>query len=77
MEMAESGGMQPALLLDFYKRRVEDFDAERSDLLARLDACSVSQAELYRLQHENRKRAEEVRELQKVARLVTQLTYWR
>lgn len=46
----------------------EAADAERRDLLARLDACQVPQAQLYRLQTECRRRGEEVRELQKALR---------
>ena len=42
-------------------------DAERQELLERVEACSgPSTVEVYKLQAVNRKRSEEVRELQKV-----------
>ena len=43
----------------------DEFDRERSGLLDVVDRCSVQQAELHRLEWDNRKRGEEVRELQK------------
>ena len=43
------------------------FDAERADLLRRLEACAgPAPSEVYALRAENRKRADEVRDLQKV-----------
>lgn len=43
------------------------FDVDRQDLLDRVEACaSATPAEVYKLQAENRKRTDEVRELQKV-----------
>ncbi|KAG2498150.1 hypothetical protein HYH03_003908 [Edaphochlamys debaryana] len=54
-----------AELLAYYKSRVEGFEAERAELLARLDQCAVQGSEMHVLEWEARKRAEEVRELQK------------
>jgi coiled-coil domain-containing protein 77 len=45
----------------------EGFEREREELLEGLDKCGVQQQELHRLSWENRKRAEEIRELQKVS----------
>lgn len=45
----------------------DGFEAERTDLLDQLDKCTVQAAELHRLEWENRKRAEEVQELQKAS----------
>eukprot|EP00887_Chlorella_sp_A99_P000203 scaffold13.g203.t1 len=60
------------VLLDHYKQRAgkqqattNAVEAERRNLLVRLEQCQVPQAELYRLATENRLRMEEVRELQK------------
>ncbi|GLC41905.1 hypothetical protein PLESTB_001046000 [Pleodorina starrii] len=52
-------------LVVYYKSRIEGFEAERAELLSRLDQCAVQGAELHVLEWEARKRAEEVRELQK------------
>lgn len=50
------------------RSRAAAFDAERADLLARLEACAgPAPSEVYALQAENRKRAKEVRELQKAS----------
>ncbi|GIL62982.1 hypothetical protein Vafri_17149 [Volvox africanus] len=54
-----------AELMAYYKARLEGFEAERAELLSRLDQCGVQGAELHMLEWEARKRAEEVRELQK------------
>lgn len=43
-----------------------DFEAERDDLLQRLDACSTQQATLLDLDREHAQRSDEVVELQKV-----------
>ena len=45
----------------------EAVDAERRDVLERLEQCEVPQAQLYRLNTECRMRMEEVRELQKAS----------
>lgn len=58
--------MEGPQVLEYYQARVAAFDSERADLLARLDACTTGQKELYRLRLDNRSRTEEVRELQKV-----------
>eukprot|EP00798_Chlamydomonas_sp_ICE-L_P012306 gene12306-15468_t len=52
-------------LINYYKRRIDEFELERSSLLQSVEKCSVQAAELHRLDWENRKRADEVRELQK------------
>lgn len=44
----------------------EDFERERATLLDSIEKCSVQAAELHRLDWENRRRADEIRELQKV-----------
>lgn len=43
----------------------EEFEKERSGLLEAVEQCGVQQAELHRLEWDNRKRGEEVRELQR------------
>ncbi|GFR40782.1 hypothetical protein Agub_g1396 [Astrephomene gubernaculifera] len=52
-------------LLAYYKSRLEGFEAERAELLSRLDQCAVQGSEKHTLEWETRKRSEEVRELQK------------
>lgn len=42
------------------------FEQEREELLRAVDRCAVHQDEAHRLEWENRKRADEVKELQKV-----------
>ena len=59
--------MDQASLLAYLQQRVASFEEERSDLLKRLDACTVPQSDLYRLQQENRKRVQEISELQKAS----------
>jgi len=44
----------------------DDLEGEREGMLSSIDRCAVQQDELHRLEWENRKRAEEVRELQQV-----------
>lgn len=44
----------------------EEFEAERDELLRAVARCAVQADELHRLEWENRKRADEVRELQQV-----------
>ena len=46
----------------------DDFETERSELLESVEKCSVQAAELHRLDWENRRRADEIRELQKASR---------
>ena len=43
----------------------DDFENERASLLESVEKCSVQAAELHRLDWENRRRADEIRELQK------------
>lgn len=54
-----------AELLAHYKARIDQFEQEREELLHAVDRCAVHQDEAHRLEWENRKRADEVRELQK------------
>ncbi|KAG1679502.1 hypothetical protein FOA52_011101 [Chlamydomonas sp. UWO 241] len=51
--------------LDYYRKRVVDFESERGSLLDSVEKCSVQAGELHRLDWENRRRADEIRELQK------------
>ncbi|KIZ06949.1 Coiled-coil domain-containing protein 77 [Monoraphidium neglectum] len=51
-------------LLAHYKTRIEEFEAERDELLRAVARCAVQSEDLHRLEWENRKRADEVRELQ-------------
>jgi hypothetical protein len=44
----------------------DQFEQEREELLHAVDTCAVHKDEAHRLEWENRKRADEVRELQKV-----------
>ena len=44
----------------------DDFDQERQGLIEALERCAVQQADVHQLEWENRKRAEEIRDLQKV-----------
>ncbi|KAK9814374.1 hypothetical protein WJX72_004785 [[Myrmecia] bisecta] len=52
-------------LLSYYQRRIDEFETERGELLERIDTCGVSRSDLHRLEWENKKRADEVRQLQK------------
>lgn len=52
-------------LMDYYKKRIGDFENERQMFLERLQQCAEEKENLHRLEWENRKRAEEIRELQK------------
>jgi|AntAceMinimDraft_5_1070358.scaffolds.fasta_scaffold18244_2 coiled-coil domain-containing protein 77 len=52
-------------LLRYYRDRVADFERERDELLARLDAIGVRRAEQHQSEWELKKRTEEVAELQK------------
>ncbi len=54
--------------------RAEQFEAEREDLLTRLDQCAVQGREAHILEWESRKRVEEVRALQKVKHAGTFIT---
>ena len=46
---------------------LDDFESERASLLESVEKCSVQASELHRLDWENRRRADEIRELQKVS----------
>ncbi|KAK9784601.1 hypothetical protein WJX73_004449 [Symbiochloris irregularis] len=52
-------------LLEYYEARIREFEAERSDLLQRVDACTSQQATLLELDREHAQRSDEVAELQK------------
>ncbi|KAF8064637.1 ccdc77 [Scenedesmus sp. PABB004] len=52
-------------LLEHYRSRIDEFERERSDLLSAVERCAVQHDEVHRLEWENRKRADEIRELQK------------
>ena len=52
--------------------QADEFEAERQNLLERVDACAAQKAEQHKLEWESKRRTEEVKELQKVlASLVT------
>lgn len=51
-----------------------DFEKERADMVNRLTKCASDQADLHQLEWENRKRADEIWELQKVTSGVKDLT---
>ena len=53
-------------LLNFLLEPSEDFEAERQNFLDRVEQCAVQKAEQHALEWENKRRAEEVKELQKV-----------
>eukprot|EP00879_Flechtneria_rotunda_P025394 GHRR01026982.1.p1 GENE.GHRR01026982.1~~GHRR01026982.1.p1 ORF type:complete len:389 (+),score=177.76 GHRR01026982.1:261-1427(+) len=53
-----------AELLEHYKRRIDKFEQERDELLHAVERCTVQQDDVHRLEWENRKRADEVKELQ-------------
>lgn len=55
-------GVVCALLL------TDDFEAERVELLRAVDRCAVHQDDVHRLEWENRKRADEIKELQQASR---------
>ncbi|KAL4422700.1 hypothetical protein ABPG75_008897 [Micractinium tetrahymenae] len=62
----DSCSERPDELLAYYQRRVAAADAERREMLGRLEACAgPTPARVYTLEAENRKRTDEVRELQK------------
>jgi hypothetical protein len=46
----------------------EEFEQERSQLLEAVERCAVHQEEVHRLEWENRKRVDEIQELQQVRR---------
>ncbi|GMH33975.1 hypothetical protein BSKO_01809 [Bryopsis sp. KO-2023] len=52
-------------LLSYYKARVADFEKEREELVNRVAKCGVDQADLHTLEWENKKRADEIWDLQK------------
>ncbi|KAG2433514.1 hypothetical protein HYH02_012632 [Chlamydomonas schloesseri] len=57
--------LSTAELISYYRSRLEGFEAERAELLQRLDQCAIQGAEMHVLEWEAHKRADEVRELQK------------
>ncbi|KAF5830415.1 hypothetical protein DUNSADRAFT_14636, partial [Dunaliella salina] len=62
---ASPGDPEAHELLAFYKNRVDEFENEREALLRSVERTGMQAADLHRLDWENRKRADEVRELQK------------
>ncbi|XP_067936463.1 coiled-coil domain-containing protein 77-like [Watersipora subatra] len=52
-------------LLDFYRKKIGDYESEQESLMKRLDAYSQSHEEEHRLECETRQRNEEIAELQK------------
>eukprot|EP00878_Enallax_costatus_P033337 GHUV01036756.1.p1 GENE.GHUV01036756.1~~GHUV01036756.1.p1 ORF type:complete len:405 (+),score=164.28 GHUV01036756.1:265-1479(+) len=54
-----------AELLAHYKSRIGQFEQEREQLLLAVERCAVHQDNVHRLEWENRKRADEIKELQK------------
>lgn len=46
--------------------QADEFEAERQNLLERVDTCAAQKAEQHKLEWESKRRAEEVKELQKV-----------
>ncbi|GAX72690.1 hypothetical protein CEUSTIGMA_g146.t1 [Chlamydomonas eustigma] len=60
-----SSNLEGKELLAFYKARIDEFENERASLLDSIEKCSVQAGELHRLDWENRRRADEIRELQK------------
>jgi coiled-coil domain-containing protein 77 len=66
MHRAELGELKPTPeLLKYYRDRVSDFEREREELIARLDAIGIRRAEQHQSEWELKKRTEEVAELQK------------
>ena len=66
MHRKELGELKPTPeLLRYYRDRVQDFEREREELIARLDAIGVRRAEQHQAEWELKKRTEEVAELQK------------
>ena len=45
----------------------DEFEAERQNLLDKVDVCAAQKSEQYKLEWESKRRAEEVKELQKVS----------
>ena len=45
----------------------DEFEVERQSLLDRVDTCAAQKSEQHKLEWENKRRAEEVRELQKAS----------
>ncbi|KAK9844770.1 hypothetical protein WJX74_006686 [Apatococcus lobatus] len=52
-------------LQEYFQKRVEEFERERSELLERVEGCSTQRAELHQLEWQNRRRTDEICELQK------------
>lgn len=50
-----------------YLLPADQFEQERDELLAAVDRCAVHRDDVHRLEWENRKRADEIKELQKVS----------
>jgi hypothetical protein len=59
-----------------YLLSADQFEQERDELLAAVDRCAVHRDYVNRLEWENRKRADEVKELQKVRLSLHQQGQW-
>lgn len=55
-----------ARLIDYYRLRVENFEKERVETLERLEQLKLSQEEQHRMEWENKRRKEEIIELQNI-----------
>lgn len=51
-------------LVDYYRQRIENIEAERVEFLKRLEGIRISQEEFHKMEWELKKRNEEVAELQ-------------
>ncbi len=47
--------------------RADEFERERESMLAAVDRCAAAQDAIHQLEWENRKRTDEIRELQQVS----------
>lgn len=53
-------------LLDYYRARVENTDRERLEMLERLEALKLTQEEQHRLEWENKRRFDDIQEMQEI-----------
>ena len=53
-------------LVDYYRMRVDNFDKERVETLDRLEQLNLTQEEQHKLEWENKKRKDEINELQNI-----------
>ncbi|KNC55957.1 CCDC77 protein [Thecamonas trahens ATCC 50062] len=64
MSTAESLPLSHSLL-NYYRARIEEFEAERALLIRKIEQCDVSHEVMHRTQWESRKKAEEIESLQR------------